>query len=242
MRICGKAFNGAKELYYTDWELLYTAGSARWFPEFTPVNLAALRFVFDLLTHFLRHDVCCHIAGAFPAYLAGVQTGVQRVSFFIALKESPLINLIFQRGETLRDSFYLGRYHFELYQDLQHMDACRYVVRRGSLQYAFSFLGIDSPIDCGTSSNVDFIHFVWGHFEAQYVFRRHAITLLPARDGFTTRLLCLRQYDMPSAGWTFGSGCTICAGAAREQVRPFTGCLAPAEACRCIICTRQPHP
>ena len=45
---------------------------------------------------------------------------------------------------------------------------------------------------------------------------------------------------MPSAGWTFGSGCTICAGVAREQVRPFTGCRAPAEDCRCIICTRQP--
>ena len=38
MKIMGNAFNGAKEFYYTDWQLQYTAGSARWFPEFTPVN------------------------------------------------------------------------------------------------------------------------------------------------------------------------------------------------------------
>ena len=72
MRICGNAFNGAKEFYYTDWELSCTACSARWLPEFTPLNLVALRFIFDLLTHFLRHYICCNIGGAFPAYLSGV--------------------------------------------------------------------------------------------------------------------------------------------------------------------------
>ncbi len=77
----GNAFNGAKEFYYTDWQLQYTAVSARWFPEFTPVNLIALRFMFELLKHFLRHDVCYHIGGAFPTYLAGLQTDFQRVSF-----------------------------------------------------------------------------------------------------------------------------------------------------------------
>ena len=90
--VLGNAFNGAMEIYYTDWELSYTASSARWFPEFTPVNLFALRFMFDLLMHFLRHDICCHIGGAFSAYLAGVQTGFSRVSFLIALKDSPLLN------------------------------------------------------------------------------------------------------------------------------------------------------
>ena len=122
---------------------------------------------------------------------------------------------------------------------MQHIDACRYFVRRGGLQYPFSFLGIDSLIECGTTSNVDFTHFVWRPLEAQYAFRRHAITILPDQDGFTTRLLCIRHYDEPSAGWNFCSGCTICAGVAREQGRPFTGCLAPAEACGCNICTRR---
>ena len=203
------------------------------------MNLIALRFMFKLLKHFLRHDICCHIGNAFATYIAGLQTSFQRVLFFIVLKESPLLNLLFQRGETPRETFYLGHFHFTLYQNLQHIDVCRYVVRRGSLQYYFSFLGIDSSIECGTKSNVDFIHFVWRNLEAQFAFRRHAITILPDQDGFTTRLLCMR-YDVPSAGWTYSSGCTICCGVARVQVRPFTGCLAPAEACSCTICTRRP--
>ena len=77
----GNAFYGAKEFYYTDWQLQYTAGSARWFPQFTPVNFIALRFMFELLKHFLRH-ICCHIGGAIATYIATLQTNFQRVSFF----------------------------------------------------------------------------------------------------------------------------------------------------------------
>ena len=157
---------GAKELYYADWHLQFTAASARWFPEFTSVNFIALRFMFELLKHFLRHDICYHIGGALPTYFAGLQTGFQRASFFIALKNSPLQNLLFQRGETLRES-YLGRYHFTLYQNLQHIDVCRYVVRRGALQYYFSFLSIYSVVEYDTTSNVDFIQFVWRNLESQ---------------------------------------------------------------------------
>ena len=109
MTILGNAFNGARGIYYADWHLSYTAGPGRWFPDFTPVNLVALRFMFHLLKHFLQHYVCCHIRGAFPTYLAGLQTGFTRVSFFIALKVSPLLNLLLQRGENLQKSFYLGR-------------------------------------------------------------------------------------------------------------------------------------
>ena len=242
MRILDQAFDSAKEYYFTDWCLQYTAGSARWFPVFTPVNLIALGFMFDLLKHFWRHDICCHISGSFPTYLAGLQTGYHRVSFFTALKDSPLINLIFQRGEAQRDAFYIGRFHFTLYQNLPHADVCRYVVRRGSSDYCFTFLGIDSIVGCGTKSNIDFIHFIWRTIEDQYAFRRHAITLFPDRERFTIRLLCVRHYDVPSVGWTFSSGCGICETAARPQVLPFTGCLAPAGACHCNICTRRPHP
>ena len=198
--------------------------------------------MFELLKHFLRHDICCHIGGAFATYIAGLQTSFQRVKFFIVLKESLLLNLLFERGETPLETFYVGHFHFTLYHNLQHIDDCRYVLRRGSLQYYFSFLGTDSIIECGTKSNVDFINFVWMNLEAQFAFRRHAITILPDQDGFITRLLCIRHYDVPSAGWTFSSGCTIYSGVGRVQIRPFTVCLAPAEACSCNICTRRPLP
>ena len=148
MRILDQAFNGAKEYYFTDWCSQYTAGSGRWFPEFTPVNLIALGFIFDLLKHFWRHDICCHIICSFPNYLAGLQTGCQRVSFFIAMKESPLVNLIFQRKKLS-----IGRFHFTLYKSLPHADVCMYFVR-GSLDYCFTFLGIDCLFECDTRSNI----------------------------------------------------------------------------------------
>ena len=87
-----------------------------------------------------------------PTYLAGLETVFHRVSFFIALKESPFVNLIFQKGGTLRDAFYIVRFHFTLYQNLPHADVCRCVVKRGSLDYCSTILGSDSIIECDTRS------------------------------------------------------------------------------------------
>lgn len=126
------------------------------------MNFIAVRIVFELLKNFWQHDICCHICCSLPTYLTGLKMGFHKVSFSIALKE-PIILLIFQRGETLRENFYIGRYHFTLYQNLPNANICRYVLRRVALEYYFTFLGIDSVIECGTKSNVDFIHFVWGY-------------------------------------------------------------------------------
>ena len=85
----GKAFDGDQAYYFADWRLRITTGSARWFPEFTPMNLMALRFIFALMKRFIRHDICCHVGGSFPTYLAGMQTNFNRVTIFIALKKRP---------------------------------------------------------------------------------------------------------------------------------------------------------
>ena len=76
--------------------------------------------------------------------------------------------------------------------------------------------------------------------ESQYMFRQHAITILPDAVCAEIRLLCLRYYAVPSVGWSHGSGCAICRDTTRQQIRHLTGCLAPAESCRCNICVRQP--
>ena len=75
----GPSLRLCKKFYFADWHLHFTAGSARWFPEFTPVNFIVLRVMFDLLKHFWRHDICCHIGGSFPTYLGVLHTGFQRV-------------------------------------------------------------------------------------------------------------------------------------------------------------------
>ena len=128
MRILDQAIDGAKEYYFTDSCLQYTTGSARWFPQFNLLTIIALGFMFDLLKFFWHHDICCYIGGSFPTYLAGLQMWFHRISFFIALKDSTLGNLIIQRGETQLDVFAFGSFHFTLYQNLQHADVFSYVV------------------------------------------------------------------------------------------------------------------
>ena len=73
MKLMGHAFDGSQAFYFADWRLQITAGSARWFSEFSPINFVALRFMFQLLKRSLCHDICCHVGGSFPTYLAGVQ-------------------------------------------------------------------------------------------------------------------------------------------------------------------------
>ena len=84
------------------------ASTGRWFPEFRPVNFLALTFIFMLLKQFIRHNICCHVGGSFPTYLAGVQTNYHRVTVFISLKYAPLLNLLFRKGEELVRIFRVG--------------------------------------------------------------------------------------------------------------------------------------
>ena len=171
MKLIGQAFNGASDYFYTDWRLGIAAGSVRWFPEFAPTDLIVLRFIFALMKCFFRHDICCHVGGSFLTYLEGLQTDYQRITIFIGLKNAPLINLIFQSVSELRESFCVGRFHFALYQVLRDIDVCRYLVSLGDQTYRVSFMGVDSAVECGPSSKVDFVHFIWRVIEANFAFR-----------------------------------------------------------------------
>ena len=73
---------------------------------------------------------------------------------FIALKDNPLLHLIFQKGDTLGNILYRQ----VQVQHLPLIDVCIYTASRDSLLYRISFLGIDSDVECGTESNVDFVH------------------------------------------------------------------------------------
>ena len=81
---------------------------------------------------------------------------------------------------------------------------------------------------------------MWPCIRHDFLFRRHAITILPDLNSGTLRLLCLRHYNVPSIGWMFGSGCVSCQDTSRENIRALTRCVSPAEACACTICRRQP--
>ena len=182
--------------------------------------------MFALLKEFFKNDICCHVGGSFPTYLAGVQTRFRRVAFFIALKYTMLLNLIFQRGVLNTANFQVGEFEFTLLDILDESDVCRYIVKQGEQEFYISFVGIDWSVDCGTISNVDFVYFMWRCIQHDFLFRRHAITVLPDPNGGPLRLLCLRQYSVPSIGWTFCPGCVTCQDTAREDVGSHRLCRA----------------
>ena len=137
-------------------------------------------------------------------------------------------------------NFQVGEFEFTLLDIIDGTDVCRYIVKKGEQEFYISFVGIDCSVGCGGISNVDFVYFIWRFIGHEFLFRRHAITILPYPNSGTPRLLCLRYYNVPSIWWLFGLGCVGCQDTARENVRALTGCVGPAEACACTICRRQP--
>ena len=179
--------------------------------------------------------------GRFVSHISsGCTDSFSKGCFFIALKYTTLLNLIFQRGVLNTANFQVGEFEFTLLDIINGSDVCRYIVKKGEQEFYISFVGIDCAVDCGTLSNVDFVYFMWRCIKHDFLFRRHAITILPDPNSGTLRLLCLRHYNVPSIGWMFGSGCVSCQDTSRENIRALTSCVGPAEACACNICRRQP--
>jgi len=122
------------------------------------------------------------------------------MSFYIILNEyHPTIRKIFQKGENLIPHFQLGSFQFELFHALN--DCCTYHVRCDDFKINMKFYGVDADdsLFCDFRLNVDFVHFVWEHYE-RFPLKKFAITILP-RDNAPvpfrledTRLLYLKHY------------------------------------------------
>jgi hypothetical protein len=69
--------------------------------------------------------------GFVPYNLAGVQTTFRSAAFFVALKSTTLINLIFQRAGADVETFRVGAFEFALIDNLVHLGVCRFIVRLG---------------------------------------------------------------------------------------------------------------
>jgi hypothetical protein len=152
------------------------AGTGYWFAEFQPVKFIGLGFIFRLLEYVFAVDICCHVCGAYPSHLAGFQTSFAGATIFIALKEHPFLNLIFQIGEEPMLTFYIVPFQFILFQDVDDMNVCRYHVTLGDYTIIITFIGIDASVPCGHYSNV--VHFIRLSNDI-FGFRRHALTFLP---------------------------------------------------------------
>jgi hypothetical protein len=131
MRINDRVFDGANRYYRNNEALRPVAGPIYWFTEFQPVNFRCLSFIFVLQEIFFDLDICCHSGGDFPTYIAGFQTSFNSASIFFALKEHPVLKLIFQIGANPVSIFYVGPFCFTFLHDVDDLDVCQYHVKWG---------------------------------------------------------------------------------------------------------------
>ena len=62
-----------------------------------------MRHIMELsLREFIILDICCHVAGTFPPYTAGVFHSFRIVTLCIAMTNSPNLDLLLQRNEGAR--------------------------------------------------------------------------------------------------------------------------------------------
>jgi hypothetical protein len=168
MQLRGLRFDGAARYILTNEALRPVAGTRYWFSEFQPVNFTGLPFITALLKAFFDANICCHVGGDFPTYIAGVQTSLEGVDIFFALKDNPLLKLIFKVGENPPAIFHVGPFEFALLQNVSTGDVCQYHIRLGVDTLIVTCFGIESA-SCGVYCNVDFVHFVWENSDVVFV-------------------------------------------------------------------------
>jgi hypothetical protein len=112
---------------------------------------------------------------------------------YIALRDAPLLNLIFQRREE-QDAFNVEEFNFILVQEQADIDIFTYRVLSGvHFSELLFFFGVDASRICGPLSKVDFVHFVWENVE-RFHFRKYSLVVVPSPSAFLPpegQLVCL---------------------------------------------------
>jgi len=152
-------------------------------------------------------------------------------------------------GPHVIQNFIIGFFHFEHLQS-QH-DTCFYRVRLGPFNAILCLIGIDADSRCNYSSNVDFVHFIWDHFE-RFPNRKFAITILPSHKvpaplnlssalPSSTKLVYLKYYRALSDGLCLDKqNCNRCMDKNRLSLQLLCGCQRSVGDCSCIACKTQP--
>ena len=205
MLLNDKEFPSSTTYFDKHAELRAIAGSSSWFTEFQPVRFPSIENFHKLLFLFLQQRLCFFLTGPLVIFVAGYIQSFRALSFFfIILDDHPTIRLIFQKGVNLIPNFEIESFQFTLIQAWN--DSCVYQVRCGNFKIIMNIFGVDADSRWDYRSNVDFVHFVWEHYE-RYPIKKFAITILP-RDNAPnplrlegTRLLYRKHYRALSDGW-----------------------------------------
>jgi hypothetical protein len=125
MRLNNGVFDGASRYFHNIEALRPVAGPLSWFAEFQPVNFRGLPFIATLLKLFFGLRICFHSDGEFPTYVAGFETSFNSASILFALKDHPVLKLIFQIGDNPAAIFYIGPFCDTHLRDVPDADVCQ---------------------------------------------------------------------------------------------------------------------
>jgi hypothetical protein len=167
MLINGLRFDGSTALVDTNWRLRALTGPAiDHYTEFLSISYRGREIMERLLAFLLHHGFCCFMSGTFTTFLAGVFGSYMAITLFIAIDyDSPLQNILFQRGQELITCIDIGVCALHLVEALHAIEAMTYRIDSDDYSATLILFGIDTTRPCGPSSNVDLVHFIWTHFE-----------------------------------------------------------------------------
>jgi hypothetical protein len=140
------------------------AGNCTLLPEFRPVRFPHSRYIWRLLWHgFFCQGICCFLTGAFVLYMVGVFSSYTYASLFIAM------TLSLAASQFPTRSWPLGQFlHPQIsleYVDVDADDIFYYDISSYNFRMSFAFCMVDSTTNCDTSSNLDFVRFIWQNYE-----------------------------------------------------------------------------
>jgi hypothetical protein len=240
MRVNGRNFPGNTNELDNARRLRRTVGNVSPYPDFRPTRFPHEEIIYRLLLTLYQRNICCYLSGGLAYYLVGIFTSYGAMSLFVALTNNDILDILFQRIEIAFTLFHIGDFRFELISD-DGMDVLHYRVSyRDGFAITVTCVGVDSR-DCGPSSNLDFVYFMWANFE-RFGFRKHVVTLLPpnldtAQSYDLPIMRCLTDHRALSDGWRDSGKCTDCVAIYRDAVRGLCLCRAPTEeGCACTIC------
>jgi hypothetical protein len=208
MLVNGRSFDGSTHYVDGARRVRSIVGNASPFTEFLPIRFPHVYFLYLLLVSIFARGICCHIAGPFVCFVAGVLQSCRTVTVYVALTDHPALNLIFQRVPLPIEDFTVEElFGFDLRFVDDEYDIVSYIIRFENVHIAVTFYGIDVR-ECGPRSNVDFIHFIWKNFE-RFNFRKYAVTLNPSdNDCELPMMRFLKDYSADSEGWRDFGNCS----------------------------------
>jgi hypothetical protein len=154
------------------------------------------------------------------------------------MTDTPLLNLILQKGPVPIENFTVNTFHFLLVDSQPQLDIFSSHVSKDDFCILIIVSGIDTSSHCGPCSNVDFVYFMWQHFK-QFCFEKYAMTLISSDYISNSRLLFLKYFRAESDCWRDTAQCLTCRQEYKQTLRPITNCNTFAD-CSCNVCRRQP--